>query len=111
MLKANGIHVSNSKTSELRDPTDFNDKSRRKGDLTVTGLFDEGKTILDIGITHPTIDSSIPCRVRNVLLAPTATPTTRTAGLRTSSTTRNSTSASRRLPLVRMVRLVSLPTS
>ena len=59
MLKANGIHVSNSKTSELRDPTDFNDKSRRKGDLTVTGLFDEGKTILDIGITHPTIDSSI----------------------------------------------------
>ena len=43
-------------------PTDFNDKtqkSRRKGDLTVTGLFDEGKTILDIGITHPTIDSSI----------------------------------------------------
>jgi hypothetical protein len=58
-LKANGIHVSNSKTSELRKPGDFNDKCRRKGDLTATGLFHPGKDILDVGITHPTIDSSI----------------------------------------------------
>ena len=52
-------YTANESRAFVRDPTDFNDKSRRKGDLTVTGLFDEGKTILDIGITHPTIDSSI----------------------------------------------------
>ena len=45
--------------SELRKPGDFNDKCRRKGDLTATGLFHPGKDILDVGITHPTIDSSI----------------------------------------------------
>ena len=58
-LKANGILVSTSKTSELRDPTDFDDKCKRKGDLTATALFDDGHTILDVGIHHPTIDSSI----------------------------------------------------
>ena len=58
-LKANGILVSTSKTSELRDPTDFDDKCKRKGDLTATALFDDGQTILDVGIHHPTIDSSI----------------------------------------------------
>ena len=54
-----GILVSTSKTSELRDPTDFDDKCKRKGDLTATALFDDGQTILDVGIHHPTIDSSI----------------------------------------------------
>ena len=58
-LASNGIHVSNSKTSELRREDDPFDHSRRKGDLTATGLFDDGATILDVGITHPTIDSSI----------------------------------------------------
>ena len=33
--------------------------SKRKGDLTAIGLFSEGKTVLDIGITHPTIDTYI----------------------------------------------------
>ena len=47
------------KTSELRRPDDPFDASRRKGDLTATGLFDSGATILDVGITHPTIDSSV----------------------------------------------------
>ena len=32
---------------------------KRKGDLTATALFDDGQTILDVGIHHPTIDSSI----------------------------------------------------
>ena len=36
-----------------------NDNDRRKGDLTTYGLFDDGATVLDVGITHPTIDSSI----------------------------------------------------
>ena len=58
-LASNGIHVSNSKTSELRREDDPFDHSRRKGDLTATGLFDDGATILDVGITHPTIDSSV----------------------------------------------------
>ena len=58
-LAANNIHVSSSKTSELRREDDPFDHSRRKGDLTVTGLFDDGATILDVGITHPTIDSNI----------------------------------------------------
>ena len=38
---------------------DPNDNDRRKGDLTTYGLFDDGATVLDVGITHPTIDSSI----------------------------------------------------
>ena len=44
---------------ELRQPNDINDKDQRKGDLTIEGLFREGKTILDVGITHPTIDTYI----------------------------------------------------
>ena len=58
-LKANDVHVSTSKVHELRQPDDHNDKSQRKGDLTIEGLFHEGKTILDVGITHPTIDTYI----------------------------------------------------
>jgi len=42
---------------ELRRPNDINDKSQRKGDLTIEG--NEGKTVLDVGITHPTIDTYI----------------------------------------------------
>eukprot|EP01048_Picozoa_sp_COSAG05_P021757 COSAG05_NODE_4106_length_1671_cov_55.526081_1_plen_117_part_00 len=56
-LKANGVYVSTSKVHELRQPNDINDKDQRKGDLTIEGLFREGKTILDVGITHPTIDT------------------------------------------------------
>ena len=78
-LKANGILVSTSKTSELRDPTDFDDKCKRKGDLTATALFDDGQTILDVGIHHPTIDSSI-----NTLSVPR--PNGRILGLRSEST-------------------------
>ena len=55
-LKANGIGVSTSTTSELRRPGEW---SKRKGDLTTIGLFSGGKTVLDIGITHPTIDTYI----------------------------------------------------
>ena len=40
---------------ELRQPNDINDKDQRKGDLTIEGLFHEGKTILGVGIAHPTI--------------------------------------------------------
>ena len=58
-LTSNNVHVSKSKTSELRRPDDPFDASRHKGDLTATGLFDSGATILDVGITHPTIDSSV----------------------------------------------------
>ena len=58
-LKTNGFLVSSSKTSELRKPGDANDFSRKKGDLSTIGLFHEAKDILDIGITHPTIDSSL----------------------------------------------------
>ena len=53
------MHVSTSKTSELRREDDPFDHSRRKGDLTATGLFGDGADILDVGVTHPTIDSSI----------------------------------------------------
>ena len=56
LLLANGFGVSTSKTSELRRPGEW---SKRKGDLSTIGLFHEGKTILDIGITHPTIDTYI----------------------------------------------------
>ena len=42
-----------------RRANDPDDKSKRKGDLTTYGLFDDGATVLDVGITHPTIDSSI----------------------------------------------------
>ena len=56
-LKANDVYVSTSKVHELRQPNDINDKDQRKGDLTIEGLFHEGKTILDVGITHPTIDT------------------------------------------------------
>ena len=54
-----GIHVNTSKVSELRRIDDNDDKSMRKGDLTATGLYHDGKTILDVGITHPTIDTYI----------------------------------------------------
>ena len=53
------MYVSTSKVHELRQPNDINDKDQRKGDLTIEGLFHEGKTILDVGITHPTIDTYI----------------------------------------------------
>ena len=43
----------------IRDIDDNDDKSMRKGDLTTTGLYHDGKTILDVGITHPTIDTYI----------------------------------------------------
>ena len=56
LLINNGFNVSTSKTSELRRPGEL---TKRKGDLTTIGLFSEGKTILDIGITHPTIDTYI----------------------------------------------------
>ena len=56
LLINNGFSVSTSKTSELRRPGEL---TKRKGDLTTIGLFSEGKTILDIGITHPTIDTYI----------------------------------------------------
>ena len=55
-LQANNIGVSTSTTSELRQPGEW---GKRKGDLTAIDLFSEGKTILDIGITHPTIDTYI----------------------------------------------------
>ena len=55
----NKFYVSNSTTSEFRRADDPNDNDRRKGDLTTYGLFDDGATVLDVGITHPTIDSSI----------------------------------------------------
>ena len=56
---ANDVYVSTSRVHELRQPNDINDKDQRKGDLTTEGLFHEGKTILDVGITHPTIDNYI----------------------------------------------------
>ena len=40
----------------MNDP---DDRDQRKGDLTTYGLFDDGATVLDVGITHPTIDSSV----------------------------------------------------
>ena len=58
-LTTNDIYVSTSKVSELRDPNNEDDDSRRKGDLTATSLFHDGQTILDVGITHPTIDTYI----------------------------------------------------
>ena len=59
ILTSNEFYVSNSTTSEFRRVGDPNDNDRRKGDLTTYGLFDDGATVLDVGITHPTIDSSI----------------------------------------------------
>ena len=59
ICKANDVYVSTSRVHELRQPNDINDKDQRKGDLTIEGLFHEGKTILDVGITHPTIDTYI----------------------------------------------------
>ena len=56
LLVENGVGVSTSKTSELRRP---GESGKRKGDLSAIGLFSEGKTVLDIGITHPTIDTYI----------------------------------------------------
>ena len=58
-VHCNNFYVSTSTTSELRREDDPTDKSKRKGDLTTYGLFDDGATVLDICITHPAIDSSI----------------------------------------------------
>ena len=51
--------MATSKVAELRRVGDNFDKSKRKGDLTATNLYHEGETVLDIGITHPTIDTYI----------------------------------------------------
>jgi len=59
LIKEAGIHVETSKVRELRRVDDPNDNSKRKGDLTATGLFHDGQTVLDVGITHPTIDTYI----------------------------------------------------
>ena len=57
-LKSNKFHVSNSTTREFRRVDDPLDHDRRKGDLTTYGLFDDGATVLDVGITHPRCCSS-----------------------------------------------------
>ena len=54
---------------------------------------------------------SLPCRVRCVPPVPTRTPLPRTGEPMPSSRRRASTSVSRRLPLVRTVRLVRPPTN
>ena len=59
----------------MRDPTDFDDKRKRKGDLAAAALFDDGQTILDPPSTLP----YTPCRVRYVVPAPTPTLPPRTA--------------------------------
>ena len=58
-LKDNDVAVSTSKVHELRDPSDPFDNSKRKGDLTAFKLYHDGQTVLDVGITHPTIDTYI----------------------------------------------------
>ena len=61
MPKLTILQGSGGKTPDLgyRRIDDNDDKSMRKGDLTATGLYHDGKTILDVGITHPTIDTYI----------------------------------------------------